>query len=244
MVWTTFIGSPIIIGDLSDSIPTWSRLRPASQVKAVLDVIWLMVLERSGLVRRAVRLAFLTVAWNIAEGIIAIAAGISANSDALLSFGLDSGIESLSGAIVLWRLLAEQRDPEKAEAVERRALRLIGITFFVLAGFVAVESTLTLVNNERPETSAVGIVLTAVSLVVMPLLAFRKRAVGIEMGSKAIIADSRQTFACVYLSAVVLAGLALNALFGWWWADPVAALAVVIFFVQEGRKAFGGEADD
>lgn len=203
-----------------------------------------MVLERSDLVRRAAWLAFLTVAWNLAEGVIAITASIAANSDALLSFGLDSGIESLSGAIVLWRLFAERRDPERAEMVERRALRLIGITFFVLAAFVAVESTLSLVNNERPETSVVGIVLTAVSIVVMPVLAFRKRAVGVEMGSKAVIADSQQTFACVYLSAVVLAGLVLNAVAGWWWADPVAALAVVVFLVQEGREAFGGEDDD
>jgi divalent metal cation (Fe/Co/Zn/Cd) transporter len=186
----------------------------------------------------------LTVIWNVAEGTIAIVASVAATSDALLSYGLDSGIESLSGGIVLWRLLAEQRDSERAHMVERRALKLIGLTFFVLAAFVAVESTLSLVNNERPDTSVVGIVLTALSMIAMPVLAFRKRAVGVEMGSPALIADSQQTFACVYLSAVVLAGLALNALLGWWWADPVAALAVVIFLIQEGREAFGGEDGD
>lgn len=204
-----------------------------------------MVMERSGLVRRAAWLALLTVAWNLAEGTIAIVASVAANSDALLSFGLDSGVESLSGSIVLWRLLVERRgDDERVEMAERKALKLIGITFFLLAAFVAVESTLSLVNGERPETSMVGIVLTALSIVVMPILALHKRAVAIAMESRALLADSHQTFACVYLSAVVLAGLALNALAGWWWADPVAALGVVVFLVMEGRDAFEGEDDD
>jgi divalent metal cation (Fe/Co/Zn/Cd) transporter len=203
-----------------------------------------MVLERAGLVRRAARLAVFTVAWNLAEGAIAIVAAVAANSDAVLSFGLDSGVESLSGGIVLWRLLAEQRgDAERAEMAERRALKLIGITFFLLAAYVTVESTLSLVNEERPDTSTVGIVLTALSILVMPILAFRKRAVAVEMGSKALIADSHQTFACAYLSAVVLAGLALNALARWWWADPLAALGVVVFLVMEGREAFQDQDD-
>ncbi|MDF2733093.1 MAG: cation transporter, partial [Desertimonas sp.] len=177
-------------------------------------------------------------------GDIANSAALVAGSQSLLGFGLDSGVESLSGSVVLWRLYAERRDPHRAEAVERRALRLIGITFFVLAAFVAFESIRALVGQHEPDTSAVGIVVTALSIVVMQWLARAKRQVGIEMGSRAVQADSSQTSACVYLSIVVLAGLLLNAAFGWWWADPLAALAVVVFLVREGQEALAAEHAD
>ena len=204
-----------------------------------------MLTERRTLLRRAVVLAWFTVAWNVVEGVVALVAALVAGSHALLGFGLDSGVESLSASVVLWRLYAERRDPERAEAVEQRALLFIGATFFVLAAFIALESVRSLIVRAEPDASVVGIVLTAVSVVVMQWLARAKRRVGIAMGSRAVEADSAQTSACVYLSIVVLAGLVLNAALDWWWADPLAALGVVIFLVREGRGSLTAEhADD
>jgi divalent metal cation (Fe/Co/Zn/Cd) transporter len=201
--------------------------------------------DRQALLRRALVLAWFTVAWNVVEGIVAIAAALAAGSTALLGFGLDSGVESLSASVVLWRLYVERRDSERADAVEQRALRLIGVTFFVLATFVAVDSIRSLVAGTEPDTSIVGIVVTAVSIGVMWWLARAKRQVGAAMGSKAVEADSAQTSACVYLSIVVLCGLALHAAFGWWWSDPLAAFGVVVFLTREGREALTAEhADD
>ena len=197
--------------------------------------------RREWLVRRALWLAVFTVVWNLAEGAIAIAAASLAGSKALIGFGVDSFVESASAAVLIWRLRAEQADPTLAEQVERRALVLIGYAFFGLAVLVGVESVRALLTGSHPDTSMLGIVLTAVSLIVMPVLARAKRRIGTELGTRSITADSQQTMACVYLSAIVLVGLSLNALFGWWWADPVAALAVVAFLVNEGREAL--EAD-
>ena len=197
------------------------------------------------LLRRAVFLAWFTVGWNVLEGVVAISAALVAGSRALLGFGLDSAVESLSGTVVLWRVYAERRDPDRAEAVEQRALRLIGVTFFVLAAFIAAESIRALITQDEPAVSAVGIALTALSIVVMQWLARAKGHVGTALRSKAIEADGSQTSACVYLSIVVLVGLVLNAAFGWWWADPLAALGVVVFLVNEGREALTAEhADD
>lgn len=201
-------------------------------------------MDRPRLLSRALQLAYFTVAWNVIEGLVAIWAAIAAGSDALLGFGLDSGVESLSGLVLIWRLNIERTDAARAEEVEAKALKLIGLTFFALASFVGYQSVTTLLNAERPETSWVGIAVTILSLVVMPILARRKERVGEAMGSRAVLADSAETWACVYLSGVVLAGLALNAVFGWWWADPVAALAVVGFLVKEGREAFSHEDHD
>lgn len=199
---------------------------------------------RTELLRRARALAMFTVLWNVAEGVVAIAAGLVAGSRALTGFGLDSAIESISATVLLWRIGAEQRDPERTERVERTAARLIGASFLVLATFVGVEAIRSLVLGEEPEASPVGIGLTAVSLVVMPLLARRKRSVAIALGSRAAEADSAQTRACAWLSAVVLAGLAFNAALGWWWADPVAALAVTALLIREGREAMSAEHVD
>ena len=201
-------------------------------------------MDRSQLLSRALQLAYFTVAWNVVEGIVAIWAAIAADSDALLGFGLDSGVESLSGLVLIWRLKVERRNADLVEDAEARALRLIGLTFFALAAFVTYESVTSLLNAERPETSWVGIGITFLSIVVMPMLATRKQLVGKAMDSRAVLADATETWACVYLSAVVLAGLALNALFGWWWADPVAALGVVVFLVKEGWEAFSGDDND
>lgn len=194
--------------------------------------------------QRAVRLAVFTVVWNVTEGAIAITAANAAGSQALLGFGLDSGIESLSASILLWRLFAERRDPERVAHVERRAVKLIGVSFLVLAAFVAGDAVRSLVIGSEPSASAVGVALTAVSLVVMPLLARKKRRLGVEMGSRSVESDSKQTSACAYLSAVVLFGLLLNVAFGWWWADPVAALGVVAFLLREGKEALTGARID
>ncbi len=203
-----------------------------------------MLTERRDLLRHALRLGWFTVGWNVTEGLVAVVAALMAGSRALLGFGFDSAVESLSAAVLIWRLRVEQREPERAERVEQRAVRLIGLTFFVLAAVVAVESVRSLVNAEQPESSGVGIVLTAVSLVVMPWLAAHKRRLGVAMGSKAVEADSAQTSACAYLSAVVLGGLVLNVTVGWWWADPVAALVVVAILAREGWEAVHAEHVD
>lgn len=190
--------------------------------------------DRTALIRRARWLAIFTVVWNLAEGVVAMVGASIDGSRALIGFGVDSFVESISAAIVIWRLGAEQRDPHRAEQVEQRALTAIGVAFFLLAAVVAFEATRSLLAGERPDASAIGIGLTVVSLIVMPVLARSKRRVGRALESRSVEADSQQTVACVYLSAVVLVGLVLNALFGWWWADPVAALGVAGFLVREG----------
>lgn len=193
--------------------------------------------RRHVLLRQAQRLGALTVGWNVTEGVVAITAAWMAGSRALLGFGLDSAIESVSATVLLWRLAAERRDPERAERVERIAVRAIGASFLLLAAFVAFDALRVLVIHDEPETSLAGIILTLASLIVMPVLAHRKRRVAVALGSRAAQADSAQTWACAWLSAVVLVGLVLNAAFGWWWADPAAALGVVVLLLREGREA-------
>jgi len=204
-------------------------------------------MARPALIRRGLLLEYLTVGWNVLEGLIAILAGVASGSIALIAFGVDSVVETISGVVLIWRLRAEERgdlDEDGVERVERRAERLVGVAFLILAGYVGVESVRTLLAAEAPEPSSIGIILTAVSIGVMLWLARAKRETGEALGSRALIADSRQTRACWYLSAVTLAGLALNALLGWWWADPVAALAIGVLLVREGREALNGGDDD
>lgn len=200
--------------------------------------------QRTLMLRRAWWLAVFTVVWNLAEGAVAVTAAVLANSRALIGFGVDSFVESASAAVLIWRLRVEQRSPERADHVEQQALRIIGLTFLALAALVGIESIRSLVAGEQPDVSRVGIALTVVSLIVMPLLAREKHRVGLELGSRSVEADSQQTQACVYLSAVVLVGLVANAAFGWWWADPLAALGVVVFLVSEGREALEAEHVD
>ncbi|MCU1379097.1 MAG: cation efflux protein [Acidimicrobiales bacterium] len=199
---------------------------------------------REAQVRRALGLAVFTVVWNLIEGGVAITAAALSGSPALIGFGLDSFVESLSAAVLIWRLRVEQRQPERVEAVERRAVRLIGVTFLALAAFVAFESLRSLITGDKPESSAIGITITVLSLIAMPLLARRKKRLGAAMGDRSVQADGAQTAACAYLSIVVLVGLVLNAALGWWWADSLAALGVVVFLVQEGRAAFEAEHVD
>ena len=190
--------------------------------------------------QRGIRLEYLTVGWNVLEGAIAIVAGSIAGSVALVGFGLDSAIESSSGAVLLWRLHAE-RNGENIERLEKTALKLVGIGFLLLAAYVAFDSISTLLLREASRRSVVGIALSLASLLVMPLLARAKRRTASDLNSAALHADSRQTSICAYLSAILLGGLLLNAVAGWWWADSVAALAMVPIIAQEGREALKGD---
>ena len=198
---------------------------------------------RRPVVARALRLEYFTIGWNIVEGVIAVAAALAAGSVALLSFGLDSFVESASGAILIWRLRAERRAVDQAaiERLDRRAHRLVGVSLFLLAAFVAVESVRTLATADRPEPSIVGMALTAVSIAVMMWLARAKRRAARLLGSRALEADAFQTTACWWLSILSLGGIGLNAAFGWWWADPAAALAMTLLLVHEGREAWRGD---
>lgn len=189
------------------------------------------------LVRRALWLEYFTVSWNILEGIIAVTAGLLAGSIALVGFGLDSFTEVTSGAMLIWRFRQHGMGEEAESAAERRAIFVVGLTFLLLALYVTYESLRKLVLQEEPEESLLGIVLTAISLVIMPGLAYFKRKVAGQMGSRALLADAKETLACSYLSFTVLLGLAANALFGWWWADPLAGLIIVYWLVREGREA-------
>lgn len=204
-------------------------------------------MSRAQLLRRGVRLEYLTVGWNIVEGIVAIGAGIAAGSVALIGFGIDSFVESISGSVLIWRLRGESvagADEGRIETVERRAERVVGVSFLVLGAYVAYEAVRSLVAREESAVSPVGIALTLLSLVVMLWLARAKRRTGEALSSRALIADSQQTFACWYLSATTLAGLGLNAVFGWWWADPIAALVIVLFLAREGFEALRGADTD
>lgn len=197
--------------------------------------------EREGLVRRGLRLEYLTLAWNSLEALIAIVSGVVAGSIALVGFGFDSVVECLSGAVLVWRL---QTDAEihRRERIEQIALRLVGVSFLVLAVYVAYEAGTTLAGREAPDRSIPGIVLAGASLIAMPLLARAKRHVAKGIGSAAMHADSRQTDLCAYLSAILLGGLLLNATVGWWWADPVAALIMVPIIAKEGIDALRGKS--
>jgi divalent metal cation (Fe/Co/Zn/Cd) transporter len=193
--------------------------------------------NRAHHLRRGRRLEYFTLGWNMVEAGVAIGAGWLAGSIALVGFGVDSLIESFSGAILLWRLAS----PALGESRERLALRLVSFSFFLLAAYVCFEAIKSLLAAEPPRTSVPGIVLAAVSLIVMPVLARAKRKVAANLNSNALKADSRQTDICAYLSAILLGGLALNALFGWWWADPVAALIMAPIIAREGLEAWQGE---
>lgn len=204
-------------------------------------------MARPVLIMRGLLLEYLTVGWNVIEGLVAVLAGLASGSIALVAFGIDSFVETISGVVLIWRLRTEARgdlDEEAVERVERRAELLVGVSFLVLAAYVAFESIRTLLAQEAPDASPVGIVLTTVSIAVMLWLARAKMETGVALGSRALIADSKQTRACWYLSAVTLAGLGLNAVLGWWWADPVAALVIVVLLVREGWEALRGEEDD
>lgn len=186
-------------------------------------------------------MAVFTIVYNVVEGVIAVAAGVAAGAVSLVGFGIDSGIEVAAATVVLLRLLAEVRGHEPDEVKERRALRFVAVTFFALAAYVVVVGTRDLITGERPETSVVGIVLTGVSLIVMPWLAFAKRRAGELMGSRLVVADAAETMLCAWLSLSTFAGLLAFAWFGWSWLDPVAGFVIAGFAIVEGREAWEGE---
>jgi divalent metal cation (Fe/Co/Zn/Cd) transporter len=196
--------------------------------------------ERANLVRRGRRLEYFTIAWNSLEGLVAILSGLVAGSIALVGFGIDSLIEVTSGAALLWRLSADVNE-EKRERIESVTLRIVGVCFIALTLYVSYDSVTALLHREAPERSASGIVLAIASLIVMPLLARAKRRVARGISSGAMFADARQTDFCVYLSAILLGGLLLNALLGWWWADPIAALVMAPIIGKEGVEALQGK---
>jgi divalent metal cation (Fe/Co/Zn/Cd) transporter len=187
---------------------------------------------------RGLLLEYFTVGWNVLEAVVGLTAGFAAGSVALVGFALDSIVEASSGCVLIWRLRAEQGGRE-SEELERRAVKLVSIAFFALALYVGAKAGIDLFGENRPEGSTVGIVLAGVSLIVMPVLAYRKRKVARYLNSRALQADSTQTNLCTYLSAILLIGLLANAWFGWWWADPVAGIAIALFAANEGRELWG-----
>ena len=196
--------------------------------------------NRASQVKRGRRLEYFTIIYNSLEGIIAIVAGVVAGSIALVGFGFDSLIEVTSGVALLWRLHSDA-DESRRERMESVTLRIVGICFILLALYVSYDSIKSLVRHEAPNESRPGIILAIVSLIVMPLLVRAKRRVARSISSKALMADSKQTELCTYLSAILLGGLLLNALVGWWWADPVAAIVMVPIIVKEGIEGLRGE---
>ena len=192
--------------------------------------------RRTMLTRRVRLLVAATISYNVIEAIIALAAGTVASSTALIGFGLDSVIEVASAAAVAWQFSGKE-----PEARERHALKVIALSFFVLAAYITAESVRSLVGGDTAGHSPAGIVLAAVSLVVMPVLSYAQRRAGRELGSASAVADSKQTLLCTYLSGILLAGLLLNSLFGWSWADPAVALVIAAVAVKEGREAWRGQ---
>lgn len=193
--------------------------------------------RRALLARRVRLLVAATITYNLIEAVVAIGAGTQASSTALVGFGLDSVIEVSSAAAVAWQFSAP--DPERRE---RAALRFIAFSFFALAAYVGVEAVRALASRGQADHSTVGVVLAAVSLVVMPALSFAQRRAGRQLGSASAVADSKQTLLCTYLSGVLLLGLVANSAFGWWWADPAAALIIAAVALKEGREAWLGDS--
>jgi divalent metal cation (Fe/Co/Zn/Cd) transporter len=192
--------------------------------------------DRPQFLRQALTVQRFLVGYNILEGLIAIGSGLAAGSIALIGFGLDSFIEVVAASMVVWRL-AHQGSVAEETAKERRALLVVGVTFFLLAGYVLYEAGSTLVKRHPPDVSIIGIALAALSLFVMPVAGLRQRALAKSLGSAALAADAVETFVCTYLSFALLLGLGLNALWGWWWADPVAALVMLPLILKEGWEA-------
>ncbi|MFJ8694444.1 cation transporter [Streptomyces roseolilacinus] len=195
--------------------------------------------RREALAQRIRLLVAATIAYNVIEAIVALTAGTIASSTALIGFGLDSVIEVSSAAAVAWQFSA--RDHAVREAREQRTLRIIAVSFFALAAYVALDAVRALADTDEAERSIPGIVIAALSLAIMPFLSYSQRKAGRELGSASAVADSKQTLLCTYLSAVLLVGLVLNATLGWSWADPVAALAIAAIAVKEGRDAWQGK---
>ena len=199
---------------------------------------------RGVLLKRGFRLENISLGWNLIEGTVAVIAGVIAGSVALIGFGVDSFVESSSAAVIIWRILSESRNktnPEKIYLIERRAQRLVGLSLLAFAIYILFQSGSALVLQERPEVSHTGIILAVLSLAVMWWLARSIRRVGQQLHSHAIEADSSQTLACWWMSLSLLVGLGLNALFGWWWADPLAGIAISALMLREAKSVWSGK---
>jgi divalent metal cation (Fe/Co/Zn/Cd) transporter len=203
----------------------------------------LVASNRAAIVARGRRLEYLTIGWNSFEAAVALVSGLVAGSIALVGFGLDSVIETMSAAILLWRFRSDV-DPVRRERAERTARRLVGVCFLLLAAYVAVESIRALWLKSQPERSLPGILIAIAALIVMPLLGRAKRRIAAQLSSRALHADSRQADFCAYLSAILLVGLLLHAFLGWWWADPAAALIMVPIIAREGVQGLRGKGCD
>jgi divalent metal cation (Fe/Co/Zn/Cd) transporter len=201
--------------------------------------------ERAASLRAGIRVEWLTIGWMVVEAVVAIGAGIVARSIALTAFGLDSVIELASATVVMARLRAEDRGPgtsaEQLERSERRASKIVGWCLLALAVYIVVNSAYNLATRAAPESSPAGIAIAVAALIVMPALVKAKRRISSALGSAAMRGDAAEGIVCAYMAATLLAGLVLRAAFGWWWADPVAALGIVYFIVREGRAALAGE---
>jgi divalent metal cation (Fe/Co/Zn/Cd) transporter len=200
-----------------------------------------LVATRPALVRRGLWLNYITIAYNTLEAVVSVAAGLVAGSVALVGFGVDSTIEVTASIAAQWRLRSDL-DPERRERVERVTRRVIGGSFLALAAYITVESVTTLRQRDAPEPSILGLIILVMSVLVMPVLAGAKRRVARALASRALEADAMQTSICAYLSVIALAGVALNTFLGWWWADPIAALAMVPIILREGLEGIRGEA--
>jgi cation diffusion facilitator family transporter len=202
--------------------------------------------RREELHRRAVLLEWFTVAWNVVEAVVAIGVGVVVGSVALIGFGVDSGIEVISAVVLLWRLYraGPQASAEERGAAETRALYLVAATFFLLGAYVLYEAIGALLSGEGPEASTVALVLSVVSILVMPTLAFLKGRTGRALGCRALVADSVETWVCAYLSVALLAAVGLNAAFGWWWADPAGALAMLPVILWQGWETLEEARED
>ncbi len=196
--------------------------------------------EKAALIKKALLINWVLIVYNVIEAVASVTFGIRAESIALVGFGLDSIIEVSSAAILVWRL-SHKGTLEEESKKDKKALFLVGITFFLLAAYIGYESVLKLWHSNKPEASLAGVIIATFSVLIMPSLGLAKRKIARQIGSKALEADAMETIICSYLSGVLLVGLALNWLFGWWWADPVAGLAMIYFLVKEGREAISGD---
>lgn len=199
--------------------------------------------DRTRLLRRGVRLEQFSIAWDVVEGIVAVTAGVLSGSTTLMAFGMESVIETIAAGTVYWRLRKELHGQAPAGEVERRALRIVAVSFLLLAGYVGFDATFKLMQQEAPESSVVGMAMAGAALAVMPFLAVAKRRTGRALESDALVADSRETIASTYLSFTVLAGLGLNMTLGWWWSDSVAALLMIPYLLWSAGEAWGDAKD-
>ena len=195
--------------------------------------------------RKALLLSYITIGYNVLEGVLSIIVGALAGSIALVGFGLDSFVESLSGGVMIWRFRKQgEISEEKEEQMEKKATKLVAYTFFILAAYILYESISTLVFQETPEPSLFGIIIAIVSLIAMPILFYQKYKTGKALGSRSLVADSKETLACMFLSFALLIGLGANYLFGFWQADPIVGIIIVIFLVWEGYETIREEKLD